>query len=174
MNRKVVWVAAGLLLVLAAGLMGVKSGRSGGTTRDSGSASASMETPPAGKPGEDRGNAPRSAAPRPPRKPKVTILGEKVTLVEGRLTEAGSEGPVKLTKQDGSIISASGLKLAEGDDVYLVAPLSIQAASGQVLSMKSGVMTMSKDGAFKSEGSVELSGVVSDGHGQQSQQEGEP
>lgn len=174
MHRMVVWVSAGLLLLLAAGLIGLKSGWSGEVTRDSRPESASTEGRPAGNQGDNRGNAQRLATPRPPQKPKVTILGEKVTLVEGRLGETGSEGPVKLKKRDGSIISASRLKLAEGDDVHLVAPLSIQAASGHVLSMKEGVMTMSKDGVFKSQGSVEMRGEVDEVQGQRSAQEGEP
>ncbi len=174
MNRKLVWLLGGLLLLLAAGLIGAKISRSGGTTRETGPASAARESTSVGKQANGTGNASRSSGPRPPDKPKVTILGEKVTLVEGQLNENGSEGPVKLQKRDGSIISASGLKLAEGDNVHLAAPLSIQDAEGRLLSMKEGVVMMSKDGVLKTNGDLNFQSAPGTEPPQGSRQEGEP
>jgi hypothetical protein len=98
-------------------------------------------------------------------------LGGKVTLVEGELTERGSEGPLKLLTWKGSIISASGLSFEEGGDINLVPPLTIKDDSGHVLLMNGGVMTMTKEGVFKSLGLVELRGEADDVQEQQSEHE---
>lgn len=174
MNRKLVWLLGGLLLLLAAGLIGSKVSRSDGTTRETGPASSVREPTPMTKQGNGTGNAPRSSGLRPLGKPKVIIMGEKVTLVEGQLNENGSEGPVKLQKRDGSIISASGLKLAEGDNVHLAAPLSIQDAEGRLLSMNEGVVMMSKDGVLKTNGDLNFQSAPGTEPSQGSRQEGEP
>jgi len=107
-------------------------------------------------PGSDV-KTPRAAKTRPVLKNRPVLLGQKVTVLEGAITGNGSQSPVKFMNRDGLTISASALKPGENDEVLLVAPVVINGDKlPGTLRVTEGVVSLSKDGQLKSEGSSEF------------------
>ena len=160
-----------LLLAVACWLVGTKAGRGDPRKVEDDGKKPNHESPSSAGSTGSEGSNPRSAPPRPELKNRPILLGKKVTVLGGAITETGSEGPVKFQNRDGMIFSVSALRAGEGDEVLLVAPLEV---TGETLSgtirKKVGVVTLTKDGQLKAEGDVEFE-AAEPGHGVQQQQE---
>lgn len=155
--KKVFQAIGCLLLAVACWQIGTRSGHGDAhkaeenqqqPIHENASSAASMSTEAPG---------PRSAPPRPALKNRPILLGKKVTVLEGSITESGSEGPVKFQNHLGMIFSASAMRPGEGDEILLIAPAEV---TGEVipgrLSKREGVIVLSKDGQLKAEGDLEF------------------
>lgn len=98
--------------------------------------------------------APRGTRTRPPAKQSVRLLGDKVTVLEGKLDPHGSDGPVRLGMSNGTVISAHKLAVADDGSLVLTAPLSRTGGPDEPMAMEEGVATLKADGSFATEGVV--------------------
>ncbi len=154
--KKVFLTLGCLLLAVACWLVGTKGGRSG-SRNPAEYQEPNHESASSAAPTSRENSTPRSAPARPTLKNRPILLGKRVTVLEGTITESGSEGPVKFQNHQGMIFSASAIRPGEEDEILLVAPAEVtgEGLPGRI-SKKEGVIVLSKDGQLKAEGDMEF------------------
>jgi len=168
--KKVFQALGCLLLAVACWLVGTKAGRDDPRKVGDHRKNPNHESDSSDRSTGSESSNPRPAPPRPELKNRPILLGKKVTVLEGTITETGSEGPVKFQNRDGMIFSVSALRAGDGDEVLLVAPLEVTGeGTPGTIRKKEGVMTLTKDGQLKAEGDVEFESAEPGGVHQQQQ-----
>ncbi len=155
--KKVFQALGCLLLVLACWLVGTKAGRNDSPKAEDNRKEPNQESASSAGSTSHESSNPRSAPPRPALKNRPILLGKKVTVLEGTITESGSEGPVKFQNHQGMIFSASAIRPGEEDEILLVGPAEVTGENipGRI-SKKEGVIVLTKDGQLKAEGDLEF------------------
>lgn len=155
--KKVFQATACLLLAVACWRLGTQSGRDETRKAVENQKEPSLEsTSSAGLTGRES-PSPRSAPPRPALKNRPILLGRKVTVLEGTITESGSERPVKFQNHLGWIFSASAIRPGDGEEILLIAPLEVTGESLEgKIRKRDGVLTLTKDGELKAMGDIEF------------------
>lgn len=146
-----------LLLVLASWLVGTKGGGSSPAQHQAGRSGPDQPSTPPGEATVQAGSIPKPASTRPALKNRPMLLGRKVTVLEGTISESGSEGPVKFQNHLGMIFSAAAIRQGEGDEILLVAPVEVTGdALEGTIRKREGVLTLSRDGELKAEGDMDF------------------
>ncbi len=155
--KKVFLTLGCLLMAVACWLVGTMARHDDSRKAGDNRKEPNSETAPSAGSSSNENSTPRSAPPRPALKNRPILLGKKVTVLEGAITESGSEGPVKFQNHLGMIFSASAMRPGEGDEVLLVGPAEVTGENipGRI-SKKEGVIVLTKDGQLKAEGDLEF------------------
>lgn len=108
-------------------------------------------------PSRQSDSARRSAAPRAVVGARPKLMGDVVTVLEGNLTETGSEEPVKIRTINGEVISAASVAVGADKTVRLNSPVQVETEGGGSLVVEHGSVVLSADGSFK----TEMQGTIS-------------